>query len=213
MDETVDDLHGAHNYTFTTERLFFRPLRLDDTAAVFALRSDPKVFYWTQPQTLESEARDWIKARLESRLYLSFCIEELSGTKNDDNKSDQPEVIGLCGGTTLPEIGYIFRPSVWGRGYAQEALRGFIKFYWDTFPDGHPMIPNAEDRKFLMAVTGPSDGSATAAASIAVLKKCGFEYWKEQKEADSPGPGQRDIMLPVWRLWGPGLSPDSLRDK
>ncbi|KAL8993402.1 MAG: hypothetical protein Q9188_007336 [Gyalolechia gomerana] len=166
-----------------------------------------------QPQTHEYEAMDWIKARLESNCYLSFCIEELSDTENGDPKSEQPQVIGLCGGTTLPEIGYMFRPAVWGRGYAQEALRGFIKFYWDTFPEGHPMIAIAEDRKYLMAVTGPPDESPTAAASIAVLKKCGFDYWKEQKEADSLGPGERDIMLPVWRRWGPGYSTEYLRDK
>ncbi|KAL8932777.1 MAG: hypothetical protein Q9216_006683 [Gyalolechia sp. 2 TL-2023] len=209
MAETAGTFPGAHNYTFKTERLFFRPLRLDDTAAVFALRSDPNVFYWTLPQTHEDEARDWIKDRLESKSYLSFCIEELLDTEHSSHlKCEQPQVIGLCGGTKLPEIGYIFRPSVWGRGYAQEALRGFIDFYWDIFPDGHPMIPNEEDRKYLMAVTGQPDESPTAAASIAVLTKCGFEYWKEQKEADSLSPGERDIMLPVWRRWGPRFSPE-----
>lgn len=42
-----DIFPGAHNYSFTTERLLFRPLRLDDTAIVFALKSDPQVYYWT----------------------------------------------------------------------------------------------------------------------------------------------------------------------
>lgn len=213
MSEPAIDFPGAHNYTFKTQRLLLRPLRLDDTPDVFALRSDPKVYHWTHPQTLESEARGWIKDRLESRCYLSFCIEELSGTENDDTERKQSEVVGLCGGTTLPEIGYIFRPKVWGRGYAQEALKGFIKFYWDTFPDGHPSIPNADDRKYLMAVTGPAGEAPTSDASIAVLKKCGFEYWKEQMEKESLGRiGEREMMLPVWRRWGPGHSPGNLHD-
>ena len=106
----------------------------------------------------------------------------------------------------LPEIGYMLRPAVWGRGYAQEALRGFLKFYWETFPQGHPVIPNAEDRTYLMAVTGPPDEAPQSAASIAVLKKCGFEFWKEQKESDSLGPEKSEKMLPVWRLWAPGYS-------
>lgn len=53
-----------------------------------------------------------------------------------------------------------------------------------------------------MAVTGPPGEAPQAAASIAVLKKCGFEYWKEQKEDDNVRPG-KSIMLPVWRRWGP----------
>ncbi|KAI4178734.1 MAG: hypothetical protein L6R41_008244 [Letrouitia leprolyta] len=201
MSESAVDFPGAHNYSFTTERLLFRPLRLDDTADA------------RQPETQESQAKDWIKARLASNCYLSFCIEELPGTEDDKSDKQQRQVIGLCGGTTLPEIGYIFRPAVWGRGYAQEALKGFIKFYWDTFPDGHPLIPKAEDKKYLMAITGPAEGSPTSAASIAVLKKCGFEYWKDQMEKESLGNlGEGEIMLPVWRRWGPGHSPGSPHD-
>ncbi|KAL9600178.1 MAG: hypothetical protein Q9219_003321 [cf. Caloplaca sp. 3 TL-2023] len=194
---------GAHNYTFKTERLFFRPLRLDDTEDVFALRSDPRVFFWTQPQTEKSQAQEWIHDRLKSDCSLSFCIEELWDAQAANIEGQKLLVVGMCGGTKLPEIGYMFRPSVWGRGYAQEALRAFITFYWDTFPDGHPSIPMAEDRKYLMAVTGRPDEAPQTAASIAVLKKCGFEYWKQQKESDG------DSMLPVWRRWGPGFYNES----
>lgn len=47
MATSTDNFPGAHNYTFKTERLYFRPVRLDDTADVFALKSDPQVFFWT----------------------------------------------------------------------------------------------------------------------------------------------------------------------
>lgn len=89
----------------------------------------------------------------------------------------------------------MFRPSVWGRGYATEALEGFIGWYWTTFPNGHPTL-EGEDRIYLRAVTGPL---SEAGASIAVLKKCGFEYWKEQEEDDIFGKGK--VLLPVWRRW------------
>ncbi|KAL8691646.1 MAG: hypothetical protein Q9218_003181 [Villophora microphyllina] len=192
----------AHSYTFTTKRLLARPVRIDDGDAIFALKSDPKVTHWTTPQKELSEAEAWIRARLESEIYLSFCIEELSNAHDADATGDKPPVIGVCGATHLPEIGYMFRPPVWGRGYATEAVKGFIKFYWETFPQGHPSISDPDERKYLKAVTGPPEEAPQSAASIRVLKRCGFEYWKEQREDDNVNDG-KCIMLLVWRCWGP----------
>ncbi|KAL8816619.1 MAG: hypothetical protein Q9223_004394 [Gallowayella weberi] len=198
---STDIFPAAHNYTFKTERLFFRPLHLDDTADIFALRSDPRVYYWTTPQQDISGAQAWIRERLGDDCYLSFCVEELFDAQHDGTKRDKPRVVGVCGGTHLPEIGYIFLPSVWGKGYATEAVKGFSNFYWGMFPDGYPSILEADDRKYLKAVTGPPEENRSAAASVAVLKKCGFEYWKDQVEE---GTSQ---LLPVWRQWGPGKKP------
>ncbi|KAL8899784.1 MAG: hypothetical protein Q9207_006029 [Kuettlingeria erythrocarpa] len=172
MASSTGNFAGSHNYTFKTGRLCFRPVRLDDTADVFALKSDPRVFFWTEPQKHEPESEAWIRARLESDCYLSFCVEELPDTQLERTKQDEKTpVIGIVGGTQLPEIGYMFRPAYWGRGYATEAVKGFIEFYWDTFPDGHPTIAQAEERKFLKAVTGPVEEAPQTRASIAVLKK------------------------------------------
>ena len=137
--------------------------------------------------------------RLREKVYLTFCVEELSARHDATRTGERPPVIGMCGGTVLPELGYIFRPAVWGRGYATEALKGFLNWYWDTFPDGHPAL-QGEDKNYLKAVTGPRSDSAS---SIAVLRKCGFEYWKEQEEDDNLGPGK--VMLLVWRRWKPGM--------
>ncbi|KAL8946070.1 MAG: hypothetical protein Q9222_007481 [Ikaeria aurantiellina] len=205
-DDYVKDHPGAHTYTFKTERLFFRPLRLDDVQSIHAFKSDPKVYYWTEIYTEESQSRQWIEDRLNSERYLSFCVEELKDTEDAGTTAASQYVIGVVGGTDLPEIGYIFRPSVWGRGYATEAVNGFIKFYWETFPQGHPKIATGEDKRYLKAVTGPAEEAAQAAASAAVLKKCGFQYWKDQVEDDTVNPEQQ-VMLSVWRLWGPGYRP------
>ncbi|KAL9576677.1 MAG: hypothetical protein Q9212_006904 [Teloschistes hypoglaucus] len=200
---------GSHSYTFATERLLARPLRPDDADVIFALKSDPQVLFWTAliqtstPVKEFSEAEAWVEERLGSDIYLSFCLQELSGSQHDGvTNGKKPHVIGICGATHLPEVGYMFRPSAWGKGYATEALQGFIEFYWETFPQGHPSISDADERTYLKAVTGPPEEAPQSAASIRVLKKCGFEYWKEQKEDDSVHPGVV-VMLPVWRLWGP----------
>ncbi|KAI4095012.1 MAG: hypothetical protein LQ344_001859 [Seirophora lacunosa] len=182
MTDWIVSFPGAHNYSFNTERLLFRPLRLNDTAIVFALKSDPQVYYWT------------------------FCMEELPTAQDENDHKEQPQVIGIIGGTHLPEIGYVLRPAYWGRGYATEAVRGFIQFYWETFPGGHPAIPHAEEKRYLKAVIGPPDEAPQVRASIGVLKKCGFEYWKDQQEEDSVRP-ELQLMLPVWRHWGPGYAP------
>lgn len=97
----------------------------------------------------------------------------------------------------------MFRPAYWGRGYATEALKGFLNFYWKTFPDGHPTIAEAEERKFLEAVTGPAEEAPQNRASIGVLKKCGFEFWTVKAEENSERPEQR-TFLSVWRKRGPG---------
>ncbi|KAL8825279.1 MAG: hypothetical protein Q9170_007859 [Blastenia crenularia] len=208
-EPTTNSFSGAHNFTFKTERLLLRPLRLDDTdiELVYALKSDPEVTFWQPPFTHTSQASDWIKARLETKVYLSFCVEELQSPSNNESPTAKPQVIGLCGGTKLPEIGYMYRPSVWGRGYATEALNGFIKFYWETFPQGHPSIEAAEEKEYLLATTGPPDEHPNSASSMAVLKKCGFDFWEY---SPSPVPGESGVMLLGWRRWGPGYSPEEV---
>ena len=145
-----------------------------------------------------------IENRLAAPLCFNFSVELLPTTEveaaenNNQNLTSQGlgKVIGLCGGHTLPEIGYIFDPSYWGQGYATEALKAFLKVYWDTWPRGYPSL-KGEERFYLKAITG-MDGHA----SMAVLRKCGFKYWKEEEEENEKG--EKEVVW-AWRLWGPGF--------
>lgn len=181
--------------TITTERLLLRPLAPTDIDDVFAIRSDPRILYWTDPDTRE-KSEEWLKARLESPKSMVYTVFLLPPKANSPTSSDHPsekprlQCIGLTGAAALPEIGHTFLPSTWGKGFATEALKAWIAMYWETFPDGHPVL--AEDEKgYLKAITGPGGGG-----SQAVLRKCGFEWWGEEEVGDERK-GNREIDMRV----------------
>lgn len=156
-----------------------------------------------KPETKESQSRDYIEALMGRGRWWSFVVHllptELVGGRQDSilkPATTSSNFIGMCGGHRLPEIGYLFDPSVWGQGYATEALEGFIKAYWDTFPDGYPGL-EGDDKDFLMAVTDKDN-----LGSMTVLKRNGFEYWKEEEVDDELAGGK--VNLIVTRVWRPG---------
>ncbi|MCJ1271455.1 hypothetical protein MMC22_011356 [Lobaria immixta] len=192
-----------HEITLKTHRLLLRPYRDEDLRDVFGLRSNPKVMFWTKPEAEESQSREYLEARMGEGRWWSFVVHLLPTEPVgaiEDSSLEPPttssKFIGICGGHRLPEIGYLFDPAVWGKGYATEAVEGFIKAYWDTFPDGFPGL-EGEDKDFLMAVTDKDNFG-----SVTVLKRNGFEYWKEKEEDDELTGGK--VRLTVRRVWRPG---------
>lgn len=157
-----------------TERLLLHPLHIDHADAVYALRSDPKVFYWKTPENrLESD--EWLEARLVSKKILIYIVELRASLENEGPAShplpeEKPRIIGLTGAHTLPEIGYLFIPYSWGHGYATKALQAWMEWYWTMWPEGHPSVDESE-RGCLKAESGP-DGEG----SRGVLRKCGFKH-------------------------------------
>ena len=182
--------------TITTERLILRPLSPADSEQVFAIRSEPRVLYWTQPDTRE-KSDEWLKLRLENDKSMVYTVSPLPSA---DNPS--PHIIGITGSHTLPEIGYIFHPSAWGRGYATEALKAWIDMYWQKYPDGHPVLDDSE-KAYLKAVTGPGGDK-----SRRVLKKCGFSWFGEEETGDERKGAKEDsptVLLQEFRLARPGV--------
>ena len=181
--------------TITTERLLLRPLSPADSQGVFAIRSDPRVFYWTEPDTRE-QSDGWIKARLENDMSMCYTVSPLPST--DD---PSPSIIGLTGAHCLPEIGYVFAPTAWGQGYATEALKAWIHMYWQKYADGYPALPE-DKRAYLKAVTGPGgDGSR------GVLRKCGFRWFSEEESGDERKEAKEDstVVLQEFRLARPSI--------
>jgi RimJ/RimL family protein N-acetyltransferase len=73
-------------------------------------------FWSTLPHDSLAQTEEWIAAMVAADAALSddFIVE------------CEGRVIGKLGAWRLPEIGYLLSPSVWGRGYASEALAAFI---------------------------------------------------------------------------------------
>ena len=175
----------------TTERLLLRPLSPSDSDSIFALRSDPQVYYWTTPNTRE-QSDEWLSARLESRQNVSHTVSLLHPT------TAHSQIIGVTGAHSLPEIGYVFLPSAWGRGYATEALDAWVKMYWSKFPNGHPIL-DEEEKQYLKALTGPGGD-----ASRSVLRKCGFQWYADRELAEEEKGAKEKgtkVTLSEFRLW------------
>ncbi|KAL3467574.1 GNAT domain-containing protein [Aspergillus heterothallicus] len=68
------------------------------------------------------------------------------------------------------EIGYMFVPAVWGKGYASEAVKGMVQWWFSVYPEvGRGGI--TEGVYSIVAKTNP--------ASLRVMEKCGFRVVAE----------------------------------
>lgn len=103
-----------------TERLLLRRARLDDLDTLFAIMSNPVVMsYWS---TLPHASHD------VTRLWLEQKIARTEAGGEDFLIEHDGRVIGEVGAGRLPDFGFMLHPDVWGRGFATEASRAFIRY-------------------------------------------------------------------------------------
>lgn len=133
-----------------TPRLLLRRARPDDLDALHRILSDGTAMrYWsTLPHAELQQTRDWLDAMIAAPPAESddFVV-ELAG-----------QVIGKAGCWRLPEVGYIFHPDHWGRGFAGEALGAAIGHVF-----AHHPVPALE-----------ADVDPRNTASLRLLERLGF---------------------------------------
>jgi RimJ/RimL family protein N-acetyltransferase len=107
------------NTILRTQRLILRRPRSDDVTAMHAILRDPMAMrYWsTLPHTEVAETEAWV----------AKTIDAINAGRCDDFVVEQDGLlIGKAGLWNRNEIGFLFSPAVWGKGYAREALRAVI---------------------------------------------------------------------------------------
>ena len=114
----------------STKRLFLRPLRQSDDAALFAaVTSDPKVMqYWDWPEHDSIEITTaFVAAELEetaggTACYWAICLEP------------HGDAIGTCDLSEIDEhhkraeVGFMIARKYWGGGIAFEAMLAVLEF-------------------------------------------------------------------------------------
>lgn len=102
-----------------TPRLRLRPASMDDLRAMHAIMREPRAMrYWsTPPHDSVEQTREWLQSMIDIPV----------GGGEDFVVEHERRVIGKAGLYRFPEIGFIFHPDVWGRGFAREALDAVIQ--------------------------------------------------------------------------------------
>ncbi|WP_299112703.1 GNAT family N-acetyltransferase [uncultured Winogradskyella sp.] len=115
-----------------TNRLFLRPVTIDDTLDFFEMDSNPKVHMYlgNNPVTSIEQSKAWIKDILEQ--YEDFGIGRLAMVKKDTN-----EFVGWSGlkferqvrkAFDYYDLGYRLKEQFWGNGYATEAAIASLNY-------------------------------------------------------------------------------------
>jgi [ribosomal protein S5]-alanine N-acetyltransferase len=114
-------------------RVRLRPLRADDADALFAVHSDARVMrYWSHaPWTERAQAAARL-AQLENDRRDSEFYQWAITVDGDDELVGTVSVFALNRAQFRADVGYALAASVWGRGYATEALKLAVDFAFGT---------------------------------------------------------------------------------
>ncbi|KAK4861666.1 hypothetical protein LT330_003701 [Penicillium expansum] len=160
-----------------SDRLLLRPITDADATALFAIRSRPEVAEMNHPKTpfkSIEETREWMATKVFTSGPSDIIGRSFNYAIVDKSIPETEErVVGSLSINQVdpfPEIGYAVHPSVWGKGYATEALQLMLKMWWNlarrTIDSGD--APAEVEKAFALC-------EKRNAGSSRVLEKCGFK--------------------------------------
>lgn len=170
---TVVPMNSTETH-FETERLTFRPIALQDSDLLIQLLSDVEVMKFVgdvmTPNDVRARAKDFIKRGAGGRIGI-WCVT----AKENGEKLGTGELLPLPIDRDITdwelfreesypnaeiEVGYLLKPSAWGKGFATEICSRMLQFVFE-----------ATELAEIVAVTDPEN-----LASQRVLTKCGLRH-------------------------------------
>lgn len=159
--------------TIETERLILRPLENKDAARLFLLDSNPEVMkYIGMPTLSKVEESEKVIQMIQSQ-YDAFGVGRFAVIEKSSNL-----LIGWSGlkfnteivndHQNFYELGYRLLPEFWGKGYAQESSKAFLKAGFEEL-----------QLEIIYAYAHSEN-----VASVSALKKLGFETVNNFEEPD-----------------------------
>lgn len=148
------------NVIIETERLLLREFTSDDAMLIYELNFDPEVVRFTLDPIKDIEHA---KEVLEKKILPQYVL--YNHGRWAVHKKSNNEFIGWCGLKARPErneidLGYRFKQSAWGKGYASESAFACLKYGFEKLG--------------LSRIVGRA--MPQNIGSLKVLEKCGMQY-------------------------------------
>ncbi len=127
------DCSMKHSTSFiVTKRLWLREIGESDTDTIVTLRSDPMIYrYFSNPHTLTREEHE--------KWYWEFYVNNNRRMEWIAVDDESGKVTGIFGAEKssyfddVAEVSYLLNPSLYGNGYATEAVKGVMDWGSDKW--------------------------------------------------------------------------------
>jgi RimJ/RimL family protein N-acetyltransferase len=147
---------------FTTQRMYFREIGLEDLEEMYLLHSHPEVQKYTGEPLVASkeEMAKAIQERIQN--YPKYGYGRWAAFLQEGD-----QFIGWAGLAYLPEfdeidLGYRFLPAFWGKGLATEACKAILQYGFEQLKLNRIIAIAMKENK----------------ASIRVMEKVGMQFEK-----------------------------------
>lgn len=156
--------------TFLTERTRLRPMEEGDFLSMRELDSNPEVVRYLGHGRIrkEEETRSNLLKILNDYEQYGLGLYIVEDLTAGDFLGRAGLIPWMIGNELVWEVGYSFKPSAWGKGYATEVAKFLATFGVEQLK-----------QEFLVSLIHPEN-----APSIHVATKVGMKFWKAHKMGD-----------------------------